>query len=301
MSLLEAVALLCSVAGIYILTGRPFGDRQVRVGSVSIPVTGYLGGILTGTGLLALAVFGVWPAEWWSWKESLLSPTWKGQEPPGLFDLPKQSPEFWFGAVVAVSAAVLVVVGSARILRVSFIVFALGGALLLWIASDIVGFVALAAVALGSAVPMSRKRTDDVRADSVPVAENEIAASPEPFLATVICVLLAWGLIRGIHIASTFEAGPGLAGMGTSPALPRAALDEVGAMGTASQEIPDDDQDEGWLLGLTIAILIAGAAAARSTRQSDRPSIAETSPSMSTGEAEPTETAGYNKPVSENK
>lgn len=269
MSLLEAVALLCSVTGIYILTGRPMADRNVQVGSVSIPVAAVTGGVLTAVGLLSLVLFGVWPVEWWSWNKSLLSEEWESQEVPGLLDLPKQAPVFWLAAAAAVSGAVLVVVGSARVSPVALIVFGLGGAMLLGIAADQVGAAALVGVAVATLAlwrwPNVWRLTESPR--TVETAERETATSPEPFLSTAICVLLAWGLIRAVHIAGTFEAGPDLAGMGTSPALPRAALDEVGTVDPSSEQGRGNSK-EAWLLGLSVAvILISGAAGLNRNRE----------------------------------
>jgi len=286
LSLLEAVALLCSVSGIYILTGRPMTDRSVRGGAVSIPVAAVAGGILTAVGLLSLVLFGVWPAEWWSWDEQLLSGKWEGQESPGLLDLPKQAPVFWFAAIVAVSGAVLVVVGSARVFRVALIVFCLGGAMLLGIAADRVGVAALVGVALATLV-LWRWRLTELPRDSAEASERDTATSPEPFLSTAICVLLAWGLIRAVHMAGTFEAGPDLSGMGTSPALPRAALDEVGTT-DSTQEQGREGANEAWLLALSVAVMLISAAAGlkRSReRKASHPDNSETLPDAGHEEA----------------
>ena len=266
MSWLEVLALLCSVTGVYILTGRPMTDRSVRVGVVPISVAAASGGVLTAVGLLCLVLFGVWPAEWWSWNETLLSEKWNSQKSPGLLDLPKQAPVFWLGAVTVVSGAVLVVVGSARVFRVGLIVFCLGGAILLGVGSDWAGVIAL----VGSAqVFLLLWRWSNAGLTELPPSERDTANSPEPFLATTICVLLAWGLIRAVHIAGTFEAGPDLSGMGTSPALPRAALVEVGTA-EPSPEQGRGDSKEAWRLGLSVAvILLSGAAGLKRSREDD--------------------------------
>lgn len=290
MSLLEAVGLLCSVTGVYILTGGPMTERSVRIGSASIPVAAVTGGVLTAIGLLALFLFGVWPAEWWSWNGSLLSQKWESQELPGPLDLPKQAPVFWFAAVAVVSGAVLVVVGSARVFRVALIVFCLGGAMLLGIAADRVGVAALVGVALATVVlwrwPNSDWLTESPRGSSA-ASERDTATAPEPFLATAICVLLAWGLIRAVHIAGTFEAGPDLSGMGTSPALPRAALDEVGTT-DSTEEQGGEGAKEPWLLGLSVAVILISAAAGlkRSReREASHPDNSETPPDPDLEEA----------------
>ena len=289
MSLLEVVALLWSGTGIYILTGRPMTDRSVRVGSVSIPVAAVSGGFFTAVGLLCLVLFGVWPAEWWSWKGSLLSEKWNSQDSPGLLDLPKQAPVFWFATVAAISGAVLVVVGSAREFRVALIVFCLGGAMLLGVASDQVGVAALVGVALAGLLLWRRGVAGQLaelprRPDEV--GERDTATSPEPFLSTVICVLLAWGLIRSVHMAGTFEAGSDLAG--ASPALPRAALDEVGSEDSTSEHGRGGSEDA-WLIGLSVAVIvITGAAGLKRSRDdaSSRSEILETAPDAGLEEAQ---------------
>ena len=127
-----------------------------------------------------------WPAEWWSWNETLLSEKWNSQKSPGLLDLPKQAPVFWLGAVTVVSGAVLVVVGSARVFRVGLIVFCLGGAILLGVGSDWAGVIAL----VGSAqVFLLLWRWSNAGLTELPPSERDTANSPEPFLATTICVL----------------------------------------------------------------------------------------------------------------
>lgn len=257
MSLFEAVALLLSVLGIYVLIRRPGGNRFIVAGTLRMPVNAALGGALSAAGLLFLIMIGVWPADWWSGAGSVLAARSSSTQTAGPLDLLIQSPGFWGAAAVAVTSAVLVVAGSARVFPISLIVFSLAVAILLGIASDIPGASALAATAAYIACLVKRSRNDE--SDTEPGGHGA-DAFPETFLATVTCVLLAWGLIRAVHIAATFEAGPDLAGKGTVPALPRAARDEATGITHQGTDSEPTENTEAWLLALSASvILIAGA------------------------------------------
>lgn len=270
MSLLEGVALASSVAGIYVLVRQPASGRAIRIGSVAVPTTATAGAILTAVGLLLLVLVGSWPAAWWSWEHSLLSAGERPAKapPPGPFDLLGNAPGFWMASLVAVASAVVVVTGRASALQISISVFVLASAIVLGIASDWLGASCLLTIGLSVAWSILNPRS---RPDSSTCGGNQQqspdiefprpksqAAYHEPLLATAICVLLAWGLLRGLHVAATFEAGPELAASGTDPALPRAARAEDGT-------VPDrftppsntDSQNESWLLGLSFAVILA--------------------------------------------
>jgi hypothetical protein len=267
LSVLEAVAIVCSVAGLYILVSQPASGRRVEIGPLSVSVLFGAGSLLAATGLLLLLCVGTWPAEWWRWDNSLLATERWPEDSPGPVTLWMESPLFWLASLLAIGGAVgVVVVCTAGSFRISVTVAALASAVLLGVASDWVGAGVLTAVGLAFAWRVFNSASNESgESSSVEATEAasivEQTSRGEPFLATAICVLLAWGLVRGLHHSATFEAGPDVASSDAGPALPRPVREET-RRANAEREGQNEKQQpsEFWLLGISVGvILVTGA------------------------------------------
>jgi hypothetical protein len=267
LSPLEVTAVVFAIAGVYLLVGQSSSVRRVRVGTLSVPVLPAAGVLFASLGLVLLLCVGTWPAEWWQWKNSRLANGRPLEDSLGPIALWVESPGFWFAALLAIGGAVGVVVArTAGSFRISVTVAALTSAVLLGVASDWVGAGVLTAVGLAFAWRVFNSAPDESgESSSVEATETasivEQTSRGEPFLATAICVLLAWGLVRGLHHSATFEAGPDVASSDAGPALPRPVREET-RRANAEREGQNEKQQpsEFWLLGISIGvILVTGA------------------------------------------
>lgn len=262
LSVLEAAALVCSVAGIYLLVGQSESGRRVQIGAKSVPVLLGAGTLLAAFGLVLLLCVGTWPAEWWPWENSRLANVRPLDDSPGPLALWMESPGFWMAALLAIGGAIGVVVArSASSFRMSATVAALASATLLGVASDWIGAGVLTAIGLAFAWRIFHATPGELdETASGEVTEKapclEVTPRGEPLLATAICVLLAWGLVRGLHHSATNEAGPPVASSDAGPALPRPVRDETRKAN--AERVGQDERltSEDWLLGITAGVIL---------------------------------------------
>ena len=262
MSVLEAAAIVCSVTGIYLLVGQPESGRRVQIGAKSVPVVFATGALLAASGLVLLLCVGTWPAEWWPWENSRLTNQGPPDESPGPLALWMASPGFWMAAFLAIGGAVGVVIArSASSFRILATVAALASATLLGVASDWIGVGVLTAIGLAFAWRNFNATPDEPdKAASGLATENaarlEVTLRGEPLLATAICVLLAWGLVRGLHHSATNEAGPPVASSDAGPALPRPVREETRKANAERERQNERLPGEVWLLGISVGVIL---------------------------------------------
>jgi hypothetical protein len=272
LSVLELAALVCSVAGIYLLVGQPDSGRRVQIGAKSVSVLFGAGVLLAAAGLVLLLCVGTWPADWWPWDNSRLAAARPLDDSPGPLALWMASPGFWTAALLAIGGAIGVIsTRTTGSFRISVTVAALASAVLLGFASDWVGASALTAIGLGFAWRVFNSASgDSPETPGAKVSETEPflkrTSRGEPLLATAICVLIAWGLVRGLHHSASSEAGPAVASSDAGPALPRAVREETRKANVEREGQRDRQQSEGWLLGISVGVILVTGVLGRAVR-----------------------------------
>jgi hypothetical protein len=280
LSVLEAAALVCSVVGIYLLVVRPDSERRFQVGAKAVPVLFGAGALLAAFGLVLLLCVGTWPAAWWPWENSRLASERPPGDSPTPIELWLESPGFWMAGFLAIGGAAGVVIArSASTFRMSATVAALSSTILLGVASDWIGAGILSAIGLAFAWRSFNATPGEPDEATGKAACLERAPRGEPLLATAICVLLAWGLVQGLHHSATNEAGPLVATSDAGPALPRPVREKT-REANAKRDGQNDRQSEVWLLGITVGVIlvtgvVGGAVSLPGSRNTSQDGITE--------------------------
>ena len=272
------IAVLCSGAGIYLLAVNRGTGPHIKIRQLSLPALPVTGVSLATTGLLLLFARGTGPAGWWNWELSTLA----GRKPigdAGIGELWRQHALFRVTSIVTVAGAVGVVTTcTPRAFRTALIVFSFSAALLFGIAADWPGMAILAATGLMAAGPFLRgQQTGGSQPAVVPDPDPKIA---EPFLATAICVLVAWGLVDAIHRSATVEAGPTVADSDRVAAIPRAVRVVIRqANAERNDQSIEQRATEAWLLGISFGVVVMAGLPGVVRRTLDlRPGLTGTEP-----------------------